>query len=965
MSGVDYQLTLDLLDKTNPIRTVVEDLSPEFGRLEVTHTGVQKTNNAKLTLVVPPDGKFVRTAPILIDENAKVNFLIEIQIDQAPFFGHKFRCELGQPTIREDENLGEVLDIPMVAIEFRVKESLSSFEDVELTPKRHFQEMVLRFNQTQPNGYNLNFLGFDANNIDLPDEPLKQNWFLFAPETYGARFEEVINRLAEPPATGGVLTDFYYDFDADAGATRLIFIFAEEFGKLDSGVVIDPLTLGAVGSEAGKDINTDNLIFKNLVVLKCSTSSGTLPTELQRFRSEFLNGTFRDEWDPAPAFVIGDKVKRSFPGAGNPDIRFFTAIANIGVGPNAPPELQLGTDWFEDFTTDPNLVGGGAPPANEGNPFFSPSPWTGFGQTSLAPLDDFATNLSATAIRGGVPPAGFAGYFVDWNITRTLFDRPVADDRFSRISVKMIDVRSNTPIPVPERWDGKRAIVGVAGSTNAQVTSWNAELSADTPIGSQLGLSGDLKGRVAEFVGPPFDTWVFSEKPIDDGGAGTNRRQDECNLLQRGQVLKWDFTLEGGEGDWDPDWDPTVNINDVDFSSPFHAVRTLRGVEGATQIALQAIEATYFFRRQGPVPLIQFPTSPNGNAINPTSRGAWLSFHYPYPNIANAGGSIGHFYGLNLDFPFKDTFNYTHTHNGLIGWNEGRNSEDFGSISAIRFKLKLGIFTSLDDATPALGYSDMPMTFWAMDKFDRIYFQDFTQRVNDAYEDHTIPVGNRAPQSLYNSRIDELVEAFGHKLPNFDFFIKEKEFSGIEFDWRFVKAWGIQWKDSYDSQGLYTGNFDDWLKQWYEGATQVAHNLFADLLNSLLFRPRDPTPLSVVDHCNIAIDELHFVKELYTLSDDAQTQDPRIILERDESQVDYLTAKAKVKAIATRKTFFPQFQFARARGDVRMKLGQRFTMVGPRVPNAPQELVCSEVKHIIDTDGYFMEVFGVRKFVLP
>ena len=51
-----------------------------------------------------------------------------------------------------------------------------------------------------------------------------------------------------------------------------------------------------------------------------------------------------------------------------------------------------------------------------------------------------------------------------------------------------------------------------------------------------------------------------------------------------------------------------------------------------------------------------------------------------------------------------------------------------------------------------------------------------------------------------------------------------------------------------------------------------------------------------------------------------------------------------------------------AKGDVRMKFGERFTASGVRVPGETQELVCAEVKHILNNDGYFMEVFGVRKF---
>ena len=260
------------------------------------------------------------------------------------------------------------------------------------------------------------------------------------------------------------------------------------------------------------------------------------------------------------------------------------------------------------------------------------------------------------------------------------------------------------------------------------------------------------------------------------------------------------------------------------------------------------------------------------------------------------------------------------------------------------------------------------MVFWAVDKFDRIYFQDFEHEKNGSWQDHTIPVGPRSPQAIHNSRIDELYREpiFGHILPNFDFFLLEREFTGIEFDWRFVKGWGIFWKDSYDAQGLYSGNFDDWFKQFAQFGTQFGYNLFDEFANNFFgdLGPDEKTLFAIVDHTKISLDELHFQKELYTLSDKNVVNDARIILERDESITDYNQGTAKATALALRKTFFPQFQFVKARGDVRMKLGQRFTATGPRVPGGTQELVCSEVKHIIDSDGYFMEIFGVRKFVL-
>jgi len=944
LSGVDYDLFIDLLDKTVLFPpTIIRSLRPNFGRIEVTHTGVQKNSNAKLTLVIPPDGTFVRTAPILVDEFAKTNFLIEIQINQGVNFGHVFRCEIGQPSIREDENLGEVLDIPLVAIEYRIKEAFSSEHDVLVPPATHFVNLVAKYNASQAGGTTMSFLGGSPTAIDLPNQSvLNQNWTPLAPETYGQRFEEVIDRLAEAPQVGGVLTDFYYDFEPDLLVTRQVLVFAEEFGKVDSGVVIDPITIGGVGSEEGKDTNTDNLIFKNLVVLKNATNEGTLPTELQRFRSQFLTGKNNAEFDLAVTFEAGDRVKITlFTGGVNPDILFFQALrTTTGDQPQTSP-----LDWVEYFTTDNTDV-----PL-----FFSNSPWT----NNIA---DWISNMAGTVQGGGFPPAGFAGFMVDLNITRTLFDRPQSQDRFSRLSVKMVEKRSNSPPPAGDRYDGQRVIVGVAGSTDGNVTSWNAERSANTPIGDQSGLS-NLRGRIAEFVGSPLSVWVFSERPFDD--QGSPRRQDSVNNMQEGEILRWDAT---SGGDWQPDWNVNLTPSDADKQSPFHAVQNLGLTQGATGIDGQAIEATFFFKRQGLIPPFQAPSAPNGSEVNPSSRGAWLSFWFPFPRTINPHGVIGHEFGQDRNFPYLDTFNLSRTHDGSVGWNFGQESEDLGTISAIRFKLKLEIFQSGDDSKLAFGYANMPMVFWAVDKFDRIFIQDFVHERNGSYQDHTVPVGPRAPQAVHNSRIDELYAEpiFGHILPNFDFFLKEREFTGIEFDWRFVKGWGIFWKDPYDSQLLYTGNFDDWFKQFTQFATQLGYNLFDEIVNNFFGQNEedDKTIFAIIDHTKIALDELHFVKELYTLSSKTAVPDARVILERDESINDYNQGSAKAEAISLRKTFFPQFQFIRARGDVRMKLGQRFTVIGPRVPGGSQELVCSEVKFIVDSDGFFMEVFGIRKFVL-
>jgi len=931
----DYDLKINLLDKTITTPTVVRDLKPFFAKVEATHTGVQKTNNALLTLVVPPDGKFIRIAPLLMDENTKNKFMIEIEITQGANVGQNFRCEIGQPTAKSDENLGEIIEIPLVAQEFVVKEHFDSPQDLFTTPAGRFLSLVFTYNFTSGSG-GVSLLPLFP--VGLPDEDVtRQNWLPLAPTKTSDLLEDIIKRLAETPSVGGVLNDFYYDFKPNSGILRVQEIFAEEFGLQSSGVEINPLTVGQVGAESGNTFNLDNLIFKNLVILKGDPNCGSLPFQHQIFTSEYLHAIQRPLWNSGTTYETGDVVKLTV--SGFPEQRFYTSLmdSNLGNNPSTSP-----LDWLEDFSIDPGDA-----------VFFTPTPWT-------EDLPNFEANLSGKDNLPIGPGGPFVGYMVDYNITRVNYDRAVPEDNTERVSVKMVDDRANSPPATSELWTGKRIIVGVAGSTDGSISGAFAPGSVN-------------RGRIAEATVPTVGsaTFKFSDAPIDTG-SGSTRQQDSVNYWRDATVLVWDDSANGGNGDWIEQWNvnsnlPATFLNPSDAGksagSPFHPCQQLASVTGATGIPNQAILARFNWKAQSGLGILADPI--NGNPRNVASRGAWLSFMFPYPRDVTATGGIGNEYGKENAFPFLDTFNLTRNADGEVGWNKGEEATGLGTISSISFKLRLGQFKSNDDSELLIGVADTPMIFWAMDRADRIFVQDFTQRYNNQWEAHTIPVGPRAPQSIYNSRIDELEKPFGHILPNFDFFLPEREFNGIFFDWRFLKGFGMFMKNSYDAQGLYSTVYDQWFQTSSEAIQQAGQNLIDFLNNALNGEPQAPSTNFVTDHTKIALDELHFDKELYVLSEDGIVDNPRVFLERDETQDDYLDARAKARAIATRKTFFPQFWFITARGDVRMKLGQRFIMTGPRVPDAPLELVCSQVKHRIDTDGYFMEIFGIRKFVLP
>ena len=143
-------------------------------------------------------------------------------------------------------------------------------------------------------------------------------------------------------------------------------------------------------------------------------------------------------------------------------------------------------------------------------------------------------------------------------------------------------------------------------------------------------------------------------------------------------------------------------------------------------------------------------------------------------------------------------------------------------------------------------------------------------------------------------------------------------------------------------------------------------------------KPPPPRTL-VITHATISLDEFRFQKDQYVSTDRTRNNpalqssgnisDPRIYLERLEGESEYKNVLATAEATLARRKFFPQRWDIKALGDARMKLGKSFIVTGERVPfnesnQQTMNLVCTRVTHSISGDGYYMEVQGVRKFVL-
>lgn len=914
-----FDFTLRLIDKENSTPTLVEDLKPFFNTIKYTNTGNERVNNAVLNLDIPSNGKFVRSAPILIDEFAKVKFLVEFQITQGANKGKLFRGDLGQPSIIISETGGEVLSIPMNGIEYISQENLYSTQDLLITPKQHFERVLSELNVSSGlNGGTI--FAFDTGDINLPDV-FKLNWEPFAPKTHFDELGEIIERLADATVVGGTLRDFYFDAEPSLTTTRLVDVIAEEFGEQDSGVIIDPTEIEPVGGGAGEQEqqqNTDNVKFKNTIIVKGDSNGGSMPMEHARFASNYLHGIQREEWVSGREYNKDDQVRRTI--VGFPNVRFFIAVSFVPSFITEPEGNQL--FWREDFTIDPFTT----------NATYVPySPWT-------RSADDWFVNQAADRVpylQVDTPPFGTAtGFMLDWNIARTLYDRDQPDDYFDRFSVKWVTRISNDEPTPDERFDGQHILVG------------------DNPSGAFT----NKEHRIAHYNRNEEGVIVLIFSEQAQFKAGTEFESEEADIvmdLSDGKVKKFNGTT------FVTVW--SVDRNDVFTpfnSAPFHMIKEIRKIEGATGIPDQAIQ--FFFEWGAPPP---FTT----DARNFSSNGMWWHMIFPFTREVSLDGGIGHEFGENKNFPMVNTTNLDRNKQGLIGWQRGLASEDMGRMSAFRFKLKTGIFrTQIDDPNPelALGKADLPMVFWAMDKFDRVYFHEFTQRFNDQWESHSIPIGFGASQDLYHSRIDEYATIFGLRIP-FNFFVPEREFTGVEFDWRFVKMMGIFYKEVYDSGGLYIASTQKILRDILEAGSQLANEILAALQGIGILKPNPISANLIIRHATLAIDEIYFEKELYASSNDGTENDPRVQLVRQESEGDYLNARALAEAHKARAQFFPQQWNLSATGDVKMRLGHRFKVRSSRVPGGEQEMVPSEITHTINSDGYFMDIYAIRKFVIP
>lgn len=950
-----------IIDKTSPIPIGISEgglidgdlLAPLHVARITRKKGDGIVPSAVLSLYIPIDGQFVKSAPILVDKDAPDKYLIEIEMKQVGKKSELQRYRLSTPTFTDDPDLGEIMQIPLESIAYNaLKETRCGLNDELVTPKQRVVN-VINFNNIQGGSQNVLLL-FDTGDIDLPDnDSLQFDYLPTSPKPIGQLFENVLERIEESGPLGGVFKNFYYHTVANPNFTHAVDIIFEEFGKEDSGVVIDPDN-PQEGSPNEKALLTSNKKRKKIALVKFGNRSGSLRMEHARFASSFIHASNRVEWISGKPYSEGNVVKLT-DGSISPNIiRFFTASNDI-TGTVTPD--QDNPNWFEDFTVIPPFSGNAFYEVNEVvtfitggaiNYFFAntdngPSPttpnvsadWTPtqFARpenrsvifTTYTPFTNDLNNARVNLADNNSPPSTYEGYAIDWNYERILNDIPDYTNRFKIITGKSVRRITNTPPSSSSRelFDGFRVLVGTS------------------PTGDFTGHANQIAEYARDFFQGVLPHWEFSDNPI------TN---DMIPLVHSsGNAIKFDGA----------NWVNAWSIADSGKPAPVHIVKSMRLVKGSSGIPGQAIEYRFDW----------LDSLAGGNDNNRTSRGAWYHDFYPKPISDSLSTNLGGTYGgdgatapLN---PRINHINLNRNRKGQIGYNRGLDSEDMGRITAHSFKPRLGIWRSSDESEKSKGKKNIPMIYWRKDFNSRFFFKEYIIPENNQYATIDISLPPFGPTNLYFNRLDELAEVLGFTLP-FDFFINEKEFSGVKYEFRKNDSWGTFMKGSYNDIGMYTGCYQTFIDRYIETTSQLIPDILEFLNDIVTGQDLDEFNVAAtnIDHTTFAIDEEYYVKEGYAIFPTDSVVDPRTDFIQMQEEVDYLTARAKGESRVIKNDFYPNERHVGVGGDMDIQYGQEITETGSRVPGASLTSVVAQMEEIFDNKGFNTNLFLVRKFVI-
>ena len=877
------------------------------------------TKNGQITLR-SPFGLFDLQGPVLTDEDTKENYLIQVMLRQGTDEGQLFRFEISSIN-NNDSVKGKHITLNLTSYDIRIEEFYDSENLRLVTPNFAFGRRIRRFlagrDLTSTGSIKLTYTA--SQNLLPDDERLKQDWLPTEPTTTKELLSEVIRRVSSPHEVSSTNEDWYYNIVPQAD-TESFRIFVDRMGEVESNVIIDVKSEGV--RVMTNDINAyfDNKKYKNGLIVKGKKASHSVPMEFTRLASDFTHASLASIWSLNTDYLKGDYAK-----SGN---NYYKCKQdNTADASNAP---DVSSVYWNNLST--TTLG---------------SPWT-------ASVDLWKANI----IGSESPPAGYVGFFNDMNIVRKQYDRDDEFDEFEVLSVKDVEDFLTTPADIPtgqiehgRRWLINGSSIGtVWAGHNAQIAQYDESVSPAVWRFSNDPITGDIVNMLENCTTLRFDgsiwqvIWSLNTNPqtsspffpIESITKISNRHG-----LQKAIEFRFDWNV------FDVASITEDILNIIEYIGPASAKLKLLTWDLSTFVANTIAGLREFLG-------ITDDTEINdafgvGNSRNKASRRYGFTLKFPFPRRAVTNHGIG----SEIKKHTVDFFNLNESMiSGKVGWNEGLDSEDLGNIRAVRYWVKLLHENHADQEIN--GIANTPMIFWYRDLFDRIALHRFTIPIHNAWQKITIPAGPDSKLEIFDSRIDELFSAAGYIFP-FNHFIKERELTGVKFDWTKVIEMGCINEESYDDNLLYNAGQNSYISIITEHALQLVKNLavytgeFIDMEKV------------VTDHVKFSIDDLHFVKDAYVTTSDTKLASPRIKKINAANQFDYVNLKNNIgQRKLSRLQYHPELHTIYSRGTVKLFPGQLFTLRGQY--GSEKKLVATQIDHIEDSTGYHCRIKAIRKY---
>lgn len=867
-----------------------------------TFTGVQKSRHGSITLRAK-DSLFIKNEPTLIKPEDFAKYLIEVQ-----FFQHTKTGEVGHPNatgrvgevVRYEisepvQDVDEKGEILTITLTALENRLRESFDSETHILRTPKQSFMNRINHYgDSRGPNAPLIYFaTSNEIELPDNDFLKQDWI----------------VGGPKSTHDLIVDIIHKLAQPA-------VTGGNFKDQYFYFVNDPTvtkTVRVLAEEYGKTTGP--------VVL-----DATRPTGKETYEKKHTMITANKSYKNL-VIVLGATGAHDWPMDYS---RFASDFEHAKIAANWSSVITYRkNDYVQNVNklykskVDSNL--NNIPPISGDNTF-----WINLSDfTKHSPL---TTDIDLwKSMMSGFDPMGdgyYVGCFVDINIVNPNYDRTKPTDEFESIATKDFDHLVNDPsaIPVAEIHMGKRALVGTA------------------PTGAFAGHANQIAQYFDNGIDVPV--WKFSRNPVTNEIINDRRQTGFSAGLNVGaRQLRWDGTA------WVAHWG--FNVTDAGAqtsgkrASAFHPVESISLVPGPDNVPNTAVQFVFNWNDTG--------TTTHGKIGRIQNRASrWAGFSLRIPIVPRAQGlrTVGDLMKTpTLDF---ENLSRNLKDNAVANYNSGILTEDLSTLRGIAGKLNFDFRDASDNMVN--GFADMTARFWFRDLQDHRVYTDTTIRVSSEFVPFHVDVGPDAHMQLHDDRTSELYKAFGITFPH-NFFIKEKEYSGIVFDWRHVKEMGVMFMGSYDQNTFYTGAEGNFLDKLAAVLAQIF-----DPLRILLGQPYTPANY-IVDVCKLKVAELRFKKDAIVLSSDIKVSDARAKIVNASNHFDYVTMKNGIaEGELQRAQHYPQWTPIDAYPDVRLRIGQNFVAQGARWQGSPRTMVCAEYTLHEGENGVRMQVLGYNKF---